>query len=116
MRPHRKASACSRLFGGIASALGLELRLIGLRDTDEIERGIMEFVREGDGGLIVTASGPAIVHRALIVALAARTQKFSVIERSCAASLIEARPFAMLIFCNTPDESQLGPIVGNVTL
>jgi putative ABC transport system substrate-binding protein len=72
MRPHRKASACSRLFGGIASALGLELRPIGLRDADEIERGITAFVREGDGGLIVTASGPAIVHRTLIVALAAR--------------------------------------------
>jgi hypothetical protein len=32
-----------------------------LRDADEIERGITAFVREGDGGLIVTASGPAIV-------------------------------------------------------
>jgi putative tryptophan/tyrosine transport system substrate-binding protein len=36
---------------GIASALGLELRPIGLRDADEIERGITAFVREGDGGL-----------------------------------------------------------------
>jgi hypothetical protein len=45
----------------IASALDLELRPIGLRDADEIERGIMAFVGEGDGGLIGTASGPAIV-------------------------------------------------------
>jgi putative tryptophan/tyrosine transport system substrate-binding protein len=80
MRPHRKASACSRLFGGIASALGLELRPIGLRDADEIERGITAFVREGDGGLIVTASGPAIVHRTLIVALAARHKCFPFLE------------------------------------
>jgi ABC-type uncharacterized transport system substrate-binding protein len=65
-------AATTPLFGGIASALGLELRPIGLRDADEIERGITAFVREGDGGLIVTASGPAIVHRTLIVALAAR--------------------------------------------
>jgi len=44
------------------------------RDADEIERGISEFARgsHGDRGLIVTASGLAIIHRQLIVALAAR--------------------------------------------
>ena len=41
------------------------------RDADEIERGISEFARgsHGDRGLIVTASGLAIIHRQLIVAL-----------------------------------------------
>ena len=44
------------------------------RDADEIERGISEFARgsHGDRGLIVTASGLAIIHRQLIIALAAR--------------------------------------------
>jgi hypothetical protein len=43
------------------------------RDADEIERGISESARgsHGDRGLIVTASGLAIIHRQLIVALAA---------------------------------------------
>jgi hypothetical protein len=41
------------------------------RDADEIERGISEFARgsHGDRGLIVTASGLAIIHGQLIVAL-----------------------------------------------
>jgi putative tryptophan/tyrosine transport system substrate-binding protein len=43
-----------------------------LRDADEIERGVTAFAREGNGGLIVTASGVAIVHRQLIMTLAAR--------------------------------------------
>ena len=43
-----------------------------MRNADEIERGITAFAREGNGGLIVTASGSAIVHRDLIIALAAR--------------------------------------------
>jgi putative tryptophan/tyrosine transport system substrate-binding protein len=57
---------------GVASALSMELRPIGVRDADEIERGITAFAREGGGGLVVTASGTAIVHRDLIVSLAAR--------------------------------------------
>ena len=57
---------------GAASALSMELRPIGVRDADEIERGITAFAREGGGGLVVTASGTAIVHRDLIVSLAGR--------------------------------------------
>jgi len=55
-----------------APSLGVELRPVDLRNADEIERGITAFAREGNGGLIVTASGLAIVHRDLIIALAAR--------------------------------------------
>ena len=43
-----------------------------LRNADEIERGVSEPARDGNGGLIVTASALAIVHRDLIISLAAR--------------------------------------------
>ena len=43
-----------------------------MRNADEIERSITAFAHEGNGGLIVTASALAIVHRDLIIALAAR--------------------------------------------
>jgi putative tryptophan/tyrosine transport system substrate-binding protein len=55
-----------------APSLGVELRPVDLRNADEIERGVSAFAREGNGGLIVTASGLAIVHRDLIITLAAR--------------------------------------------
>jgi putative ABC transport system substrate-binding protein len=55
-----------------APSLGVELRPIDVRNADEIERGITAFAREGNGGLIATASGSAIVHRELIIALASR--------------------------------------------
>ena len=55
-----------------APSLGVELRSIDLREADEIERGVSEFARDGNGGLIVTASALAIVHRDLIISLAAR--------------------------------------------
>src|SRR5262249_1329853 len=39
---------------------------------DEIERTVTAFALSGNGGLIVTASGLALVHRERIIALAAR--------------------------------------------
>jgi putative tryptophan/tyrosine transport system substrate-binding protein len=55
-----------------ASSLGVDLRPIGMSDVATIERTINAFARDPNGGLIVTESGPAIVHREEIVALAAR--------------------------------------------
>ena len=43
-----------------------------MRDAGEIERAVAAFARGPNGGLIVTASASAIVHRDLIIALAAR--------------------------------------------
>ena len=43
-----------------------------MRDAPEIERGLTAFARSSDGGLIVTASALAPLHRNLIMALAAR--------------------------------------------
>jgi putative ABC transport system substrate-binding protein len=50
----------------------VELSPIGLRDTGEIERGVTAFARSANGGLIVTPSALTLVHRAAIIALAAR--------------------------------------------
>jgi putative ABC transport system substrate-binding protein len=55
-----------------APALGVELSPVGIGDAGEIERGVTAFARSHNGGLIVTGSGPATVHRDLIVSLAAR--------------------------------------------
>ena len=54
------------------SSLGVELSPIDVRDGGEIERDVATFARELNGGLIVTGSSSAAVHRELIVMLAAR--------------------------------------------
>jgi putative ABC transport system substrate-binding protein len=51
---------------------GVEVTPINLRDTAEIERDIAALARTANGGLILTASPSAPVHRDLIIALAAR--------------------------------------------
>ena len=55
-----------------ASPLGVDVSPVGLRDAGEIERAISTFARGPNGGLIVTGSTAATVHRELIVMLAAR--------------------------------------------
>jgi putative ABC transport system substrate-binding protein len=62
-------------FGAIQSvgpSVGLDVSPINVRDGDEIERGIAAFARSGGGGLIVTGSAQGVVHRKLIISLAAR--------------------------------------------
>ena len=56
----------------VAPSLGVELTPINMRDAGEIERGIAAFARSGNGGLILTSSALAAVHRERIIALAAR--------------------------------------------
>jgi putative ABC transport system substrate-binding protein len=58
----------------VAPSLKIEVNPINVLDAGEIERAIAAFARSPNGGLIVTASGLAIVHRELIVTLAARHQ------------------------------------------
>ena len=55
-----------------APSFGVELSPVGMRDAGEIERSVTAFARRPNGGLILTASGLAFVHRELIVGLAAR--------------------------------------------
>jgi putative ABC transport system substrate-binding protein len=50
----------------------VEVRPVGVHDAPEIERAVTAFARSSNGGLIVTTSTPAILHRNLIVSLAAR--------------------------------------------
>ncbi len=57
---------------GVAPALGVELRPVGVRDAAEIERAVTAFARDPNGGLIVLASPLSIVQRDLIIALVAR--------------------------------------------
>jgi ABC-type uncharacterized transport system substrate-binding protein len=57
---------------GAASALGVELRPVDVRDAGEIERAVAAFASGSNGGLIVTASIAAMVHRDLIIGLAVR--------------------------------------------
>jgi putative tryptophan/tyrosine transport system substrate-binding protein len=56
----------------IAPSLGVELRPVDVRDINEMERAITAFAGVPNGGLVVTGSPAATVHRDLIVALAAR--------------------------------------------
>ena len=56
----------------VAPSLGMDVSAINLRDAPEIERGIAAFARSANGGLILTSSALSVVHRDLIVTLAAR--------------------------------------------
>jgi putative ABC transport system substrate-binding protein len=58
----------------VAPSLGVELTPISVAEPDVIERALTAFARSPNGGLIVTGSSLAIVHRKLIIALAARLQ------------------------------------------
>jgi ABC-type uncharacterized transport system substrate-binding protein len=55
-----------------ARPLGLEVITINAGDPREMDRAVSEFAREPNGGLIVTAAPSTVVHRDLIIALAAR--------------------------------------------
>jgi len=55
-----------------AASLGLDLRPINVSSVAEMERSIQRFAQEADCGMVVTNSGPTIVHRDLVISLAAR--------------------------------------------
>src|SRR5262249_38232821 len=56
----------------VAPSIGVEVSPVNVRDAGEIERAIAAFARVPNSGLIVTGSAAAIIHRDLIVMLAAR--------------------------------------------
>jgi putative tryptophan/tyrosine transport system substrate-binding protein len=56
----------------MAQSVGVEVQAMGMRDAPEIERAIAAFASKPNSGLILTVSPQAFVHRALIIALAAR--------------------------------------------
>jgi putative tryptophan/tyrosine transport system substrate-binding protein len=63
------------LWGAIQSvspSFGVELRPVDVGDAGEIERALAAFAGSPNSGLILTGSALAIVHRDLIIAIAAR--------------------------------------------
>jgi putative ABC transport system substrate-binding protein len=56
----------------VAPSLGVEVSPINLRDAAEIERAVTAFSASASGGVIVTASALSVIHRDLIITLAAR--------------------------------------------
>ena len=56
----------------VAPSLRVEVSPVNVRDAGEIERAVAAFARASNGGLILTGSGLANVHRELIIMLAAR--------------------------------------------
>ena len=56
----------------VAPLVGAEVTPVNVRDAGEIERAITAFARSPNGGLIITGSTLATVHRDLIVTLAAQ--------------------------------------------
>jgi len=58
----------------VAPSLGVELRPIDMRDAGEIERAVAAFARLPNSGLIITGAPSLVVHRNLIITLAARHQ------------------------------------------
>jgi putative ABC transport system substrate-binding protein len=70
----------------VAPSLRMEVNPVNVRDAGEIERAVAAFARSPNGGLIVT-SGPATLHRDLIVTLAAQHKLPAVyFERSFVAA------------------------------
>ena len=55
-----------------APSVGVDVSAINMRDGAEIERAVTAFARRPNGGLILTASALAAIHRDLVVSLAAR--------------------------------------------
>jgi putative ABC transport system substrate-binding protein len=77
-------SAGTGQFGAIqapASSLGLELIAVNPREPSEIERAIAAFARAPNGGLITTSSALVIIHRDLIIGLAAKHKLPAVYHR-----------------------------------
>jgi putative ABC transport system substrate-binding protein len=58
----------------VAQSLKVELRPMDVRDPGEIERAVVAFAQVPKGGLIIVGAPSAIVHRNLIITLAARHQ------------------------------------------
>jgi putative ABC transport system substrate-binding protein len=56
----------------VAPSIGVDVSPIDLRDSGQIERAIASFARSPNRGLVVTASALSVIHRDLIIKLAAQ--------------------------------------------
>ena len=66
-----------------APSFGMELSPVDVHDASDIERGIAAVARETKSGVIVTASAFNLVHRNLIIALAARHRLPAIYSSLC---------------------------------
>jgi putative tryptophan/tyrosine transport system substrate-binding protein len=57
-----------------ATAAGMEVSPLGVRDRGEIERGVSSFARGPNGGLVVAVGSSTTLHRGAIIASAAQHQ------------------------------------------
>ncbi len=64
----------------VAPSVGVDVTPIDLRDAAEIERDVAAFAQSANGGLILTAGALSVVHRDLIITLAARYKLPAVYE------------------------------------
>jgi putative tryptophan/tyrosine transport system substrate-binding protein len=72
---------------GMAPSLRAEVSPVNVRDPGETERAVAAFARSPDGGLIVVAGPLAVIHRDLIITLAAQHKLPTVyFERSFAGA------------------------------
>jgi putative tryptophan/tyrosine transport system substrate-binding protein len=65
----------------VAPSVGMEVSAINVRDAREIEQDITKFASSPNGGLILTASALSVVHRDLVVGLAAKHKLPAVYHR-----------------------------------
>ena len=56
----------------MASSVGVDVSPVNIGDATEIERAVGAFAQAANGGLILTSSTLSLVHRDLIITLAAR--------------------------------------------
>ena len=56
----------------VAPSVGIEVSAINMHDAREIEQDIAKFASSPNGGLILTGSALSVVHRDLVIALAAQ--------------------------------------------
>ncbi len=71
----------------VAPSIGVDVTPIDLRDAAQIERAVTAFAQSANGGLILTASALSVVHRDLIITLAAEYKLPAVyVERSNVAA------------------------------
>jgi putative ABC transport system substrate-binding protein len=65
----------------VAPSVGMEVSAISMRDARQIEQDVAKFASSPNGGLILTASSLAVVHRDLVVGLAAKHKLPAVYHR-----------------------------------
>jgi putative ABC transport system substrate-binding protein len=65
----------------VAPSVGMEVTAISMHDARQIEQDIAKFASSPNGGLILTASAFSVVHRDLIVGLAAKYKLPAVYHR-----------------------------------